>query len=58
MWRRSSQKKSSHAYRLTEYLTDAIIIGLPHPYAAFVGDTNTVIGITQYLANECGTFPR
>ena len=51
------KEEEQHVYRFTEYLTDAIIIGLPHPYAAFVGDTNTVIGITKYLANEVGYLP-
>lgn len=50
-------EEERHAYRWTEYLTDAIIIGLPHPYAAFVGDTNTVIGLARYLGNECGYLP-
>ncbi len=50
-------EEEKRAYRWVEYLTDAIIIGLPHPYAAFVGDTNTVIGITKFLANECGYLP-
>jgi nitrogenase molybdenum-iron protein beta chain len=51
------EEEERHVYRFTEYLTDAIIIGLPHPYAAFVGDANTVIGITKYLANEVGYLP-
>jgi nitrogenase molybdenum-iron protein beta chain len=51
------EAEEQHVYRFTEYLTDAIIIGLPHPYAAVVGDTNTVIGITKYLANEVGYLP-
>jgi len=51
------EEEEQHVYRFTEYLTDAIIIGLPHPYAAVVGDTNTVIGITKYLANEVGYLP-
>ncbi|ABS56524.1 Nitrogenase [Methanoregula boonei 6A8] len=50
-------EEERHVYRFTEYLTDAIIIGLPHPYAAFVGDSNTVIGIAKYLANEVGYLP-
>jgi len=50
-------EEERRAYRFVEYLTDAIIIGLPHPYAAFVGDTNTVIGITKFLANEVGYLP-
>jgi len=51
------EEEERHVYRFTEYLTDAIIIGLPHPYTAVVGDTNTVIGITKYLANEVGYLP-
>jgi nitrogenase molybdenum-iron protein beta chain len=50
-------EEEQHVYRFTEYLTDAIIIGLPHPYTAVVGDTNTAIGITKYLANEVGYLP-
>lgn len=50
-------KEEKRAYRWTEYLTDSIIIGLPHPYIAIVGDTNTVIGVTKYLSNECGYLP-
>ncbi|MDD1727553.1 MAG: nitrogenase, partial [Methanospirillum sp.] len=50
-------QEEKRAYRWTEYLTDSIIIGLPHPYIATVGDSNTVIGITKYLANECGYLP-
>ena len=54
---RAIAEEERHVYRFTEYLTDAIIIGLPHPYAAFVGDSNTVIGIAKYLANEVGYLP-
>jgi nitrogenase molybdenum-iron protein beta chain len=50
-------EEERRAYRWVEYLTDAIIIGLPHPYAAFVGDTNTIIGVTKFLANEAGYLP-
>lgn len=50
-------EEERRAYRWVEYLTDSIIIGLPHPYAAFIGDTNSVIGITKFLANEAGYLP-
>ena len=50
-------EEERRAYRWVEYLTDSIIIGLPHPYAAFIGDTNTIIGITKFLANEAGYLP-
>jgi len=50
-------EEERRAYRWVEYLTDAIIIGMPHPYAAFIGDTNTIIGITKFLANEAGYLP-
>lgn len=50
-------EEAKRAYRWTEYLTDSIIIGRPHPYTAFVGDTNTVIGVVKYLANEVGFLP-
>jgi nitrogenase molybdenum-iron protein beta chain len=45
------------AYRMMEYLCDGILIGLPHPYAAFVGDSNSVLGVTKFLANEAGYLP-
>jgi nitrogenase molybdenum-iron protein beta chain len=45
------------AYRWIEYLCDGILIGLPHPYSAFIGDSNTVLGVTKFLANEAGYLP-
>jgi nitrogenase molybdenum-iron protein beta chain len=50
-------EQSKRAYRWIEYLTDSVIIGRPHPYAAFVGDTNTIISAVKYLANEIGWLP-
>lgn len=50
-------EEERRAYRWVEYITDAVIIGLPHPYSAFIGDTNTVISVVKYLANEVGYLP-
>jgi nitrogenase molybdenum-iron protein beta chain len=50
-------KEEKMAYRWMEYLCDGILIGLPHPYAAFIGDSNTVLGVTKFLANEAGYLP-
>ena len=45
------------AYRFFEYAGDAIILVRPHSYFAVVADTNAVINITQFLANELGYLP-
>lgn len=45
------------AYRFTEYLGDALILGFPHAYYAVVADSASAIGITQYLTNEVGYLP-
>jgi nitrogenase molybdenum-iron protein beta chain len=45
------------AYRFIEYAGDAIILVRPHSYFAVVADTNAVINITQFLANEVGYLP-
>ena len=45
------------AYRFFEYAGDAIILVRPHSYFAVVADTNAVISITQFLANELGYLP-
>jgi len=50
-------EEEKRAYRWAEYVMDGLIIGLPHPYTALVGESNTIIGITRYLANEVGHLP-
>jgi nitrogenase molybdenum-iron protein beta chain len=50
-------EEERRAYRWVEYMTDVMIIGMPHPYAALIGDTNTIIGVTKFLANEAGYLP-
>lgn len=45
------------AYRFFEYAGDALILVRPHSYFAVVADTNAVINITQFLANEVGYLP-
>ena len=48
------ETEEKKVYRYMEYLGDALIIGLPHPYMAVVGDSATAISITKFLANEMG----
>lgn len=50
-------EEERRAYRLSEYIMDAIIMGMPHPFLGVVADTNTAIGVTRYLANEVGYLP-
>ncbi|MEN4018298.1 MAG: nitrogenase component 1 [Methanobacterium sp.] len=45
------------AYRFIEYSGDAILIARPHSYFAVVADSNTAIGVTQFLVNEMGYLP-
>lgn len=48
------EKEERRVYRYMEYLGDALIIGMPHPYMAVVGDSATAISVTKFLANEMG----
>ena len=51
------ENEERKAYRFFEYAGDAIILVRPHSYFAVVADTNAVINITQFLANELGYLP-
>jgi nitrogenase molybdenum-iron protein beta chain len=50
-------REEHKSYRFFEYAGDAIILVRPHSYFAVVADTNAVISITQFLANEIGYLP-
>ena len=51
------ENEERKTYRFFEYAGDAIILVRPHSYFAVVADTNAVINITQFLANEFGYLP-
>lgn len=48
------EKEERKVYRYMEYLGDALIISMPHPYLAVVADSATAVSITKFLANEIG----
>jgi len=48
------KKEEFKTYRYIEYTGDALLIVRPHSYFAVVADTNTAIGITNFLVNEMG----
>ncbi len=50
-------EEERRAYRYTEFLGDALILGLPHAYFAVVADSGTAIGLTKYLTNEVAYIP-
>lgn len=50
-------EEERRAYRLIEYSGDALLIVRPHSYFAVVADSNTAIGVTQFLVNEMGYLP-
>lgn len=50
-------REERSAYRFTEYLGDALILGLPHAAFAVVADSGTAIGLTKYLTNEIAYIP-
>lgn len=49
--------EEKRTYRFIEYSGDALLIVRPHSYFAVVADSNTAIGVTQFLVNEMGYLP-
>jgi len=43
--------------RFIEYSEDTLLIARKHSYFAVVADSNTAIGVTQFLVNEMGYLP-
>jgi len=50
-------KEERKAYRFIEYSGDALILVRPHSYFAVVADSNAVVSVTKFLANEIGYLP-
>jgi nitrogenase molybdenum-iron protein beta chain len=49
--------EEQNVYRYMEYLAELFMIAMPHSFAAFVGDSRTVIAMVRYSANELGWNP-
>jgi nitrogenase molybdenum-iron protein beta chain len=49
--------EEQNVYRYMEYLAELFMIAMPHAYAAFVGDSRTVISMLRYSTNELGWNP-
>jgi nitrogenase molybdenum-iron protein beta chain len=51
------KEKELRTYRFIEYSGDMLLIVYTHSYFAVVADSNSAIGITNFLVNELGLLP-
>jgi len=51
------KEKELRTYRFIEYSGDMLLIVYTHSYFAVVADSNSVIGVTNFLVNELGLLP-
>lgn len=51
------EKEEFRTYRFIEYSGDLLLIVYTHAYFAVVADSNTAIGVTNFMVNELGLLP-
>jgi nitrogenase molybdenum-iron protein beta chain len=43
-----------HSYRFSEYMSELVMVAMPHAYTAIIGDSRTVASLARYGSNEMG----